>query len=356
MPDPPFRVPFHSQAKLTRAKSQFEKLKAQSAEHKERAASLKAEIASLKELQQQQHQQQPAAPDAEDAEDTVAADLRQELVEARVAYSQVSSQMEALLTENEALRARLAEAEEAEALRSDLERLVAELREEAHAALERAADAERRLALSERRVEDGDAALAEARAAREDLLWRLGDTEEARGRLQLALQQARDDATAAAEAAAQTRRSEAEALATSESIASSSSAERVAAAEGRAAEAEGKVAALKEKLGLAKQKFLKMQVKGARPYRWAYKGAHAASTRDDGTVRHQILNDSTSLCALRPPSAPSDPVLPLSRRLRSAKTSSPSCRAAWRSGRPSPRGSRAPWTSGSSVQSRSRCG
>ena len=204
MPDPPSHVPFHSQAKLTRAKSQFEKLKAQSAEHKERAASLKAEIASLKELQQQQQQQQP---DAEDAEDTVAADLRQKLVEARVAYSQVSSQMEALLTENEALRARLAEAEEAEALRSDLERLVAELREEARAALERAADAERRLALSERRVEDGDAALAEARAAREDLLGRLGDTEEARGRLQLALQQARDDATAAEEAAAQARRS-----------------------------------------------------------------------------------------------------------------------------------------------------
>ena len=263
---------------MTRAKSQFDKLKATSAEHKERATALKAEAASLKELNDQLQQQVAdaalAAPDV-----GVTDALEQQLTEARMAYSHASSQLEALTLENEVLLSSLAEAAEARNRettewtdrQTNLERLVSEIREEARLVLERAGQAEQRVASLEQQTEDRRAELADLSAAREDLLQRLKDTEGERDCLQASLSQAQVDTEtlkqalerAQEEMAEQSRRLEAEAerRSTSEAAtASSLMAEATSAAEGRATEAEAKVAALKEKLGLAKQKFLKMQV------------------------------------------------------------------------------------------------
>ena len=79
-----------AQSKLTRAKSQFDKLKATSADQKEKIASLKSEVASL---QTQLAASGGAAAEAAKevlefpSEDREA--LQQELAEARMAYSQV---------------------------------------------------------------------------------------------------------------------------------------------------------------------------------------------------------------------------------------------------------------------------
>ena len=263
---------------MTRAKSQFDKLKATSAEHKERATALKAEVASLKDLNEQLQQQVAdaalAAPDA-----GVTDALEQQLTEARLAYSHASGQLEALTLENEVLRSSLAEAAEARSRettewtdrQANLERLISEIREEARLVLERAGQAEQRVGLLEQQTEDCQAELVGLSASRDDLLKRLKDTEGERDCLQASLSQAQEDAEALRqraqeEMAEQARHLEAEAERRSTfeaATAASLMAEAMSAAEGRATEAEAKVAALKEKLGLAKQKFLKMQVDNA---------------------------------------------------------------------------------------------
>ena len=295
-----------------RAKSQFDKLKATFAESK-------TEVAALKALNEQLIQQQASLSQATEAAGRESgAALEQELAEARVAYSHVSGQLEALTLEYEAMRQqqeqqqqeRVAEGAEANGRIQDMEQLLADARSQVDALMEVGEQRDQELAVAQQQltslsVAHDEVAAAkrnlaqqlaylsvahdEATAAKEALTQQLGDIQGAYDLVQVTLRQLQEESSSAlmqaqAEAAERRGRLEVELLESSEALmrtqaeaaerlgqlegqlaaamasASSGAEERVLEAEGRAAEAEARATALKDKLGLAKQKFLKIQV------------------------------------------------------------------------------------------------
>ena len=274
-----------------RAKSQFDKLKATFAESK-------AEVAAMKALNEQLTQQQASLSQAAEAAGRESgAALEQELAEARVAYSHVSGQLEALTLEFEAMRQqqeqqqqeRGAEGAEANGRMREMEQLLADSRRQVDALMEVGEQRDRELAVAQQQLASLSAAHDEVATAKGALTQQLGDIQGAYDLLQVTLQQLQQESAEAlmraqAEAAelrvqlevelqessGALMRVQAEAverlgqleaqLAAAAASASSGAEERVLEAEARAAEAEARVTALKDKLGLAKQKFLKVQV------------------------------------------------------------------------------------------------
>ncbi len=237
-------------------------MKATSAEHKDKATGLKAELASLQEQNAELKRQLNEAladgsvkqlSSAQAAE--LAAVQEQELAEARVAYSQVSGQLERLTAEYDALlvqnEARLKDEVEAQARQTEKQLLLdeavregQELRSRLLVLEARHEEVAARLVASERCRDEAELRLADvdgALAAREDEVAALRERLEAQGR---ELEEARREAEAGRIMAGDGAR-EAE--------------ERAREAEERVREAEAKAAALKEKLGVGKGKYLKLQ-------------------------------------------------------------------------------------------------
>ena len=249
-----------------RAKSQFDKLKATFAESK-------AEVAAMKALNEQLTQQQASLSQAAEAAGRESgAALEQELAEARVAYSHVSGQLEALTLEFEAMRQqqeqqqqeRGAEGAEANGRMREMEQLLADSRRQVDALMEVGEQRDRELAVAQQQLASLSAAHDEVAAAKGALTQQLGDIQGAYDLVQVTLRQLQEESAEAlmraqAEAAERLGQLEAQ-LAAAAASASSGAEERVLEAEARAAEAEARVTALKDKLGLAKQKFLKVQV------------------------------------------------------------------------------------------------
>lgn len=256
-----------------RAKTQFDKLKATSAESKDKVVALKSEVVALTALNEQLTQQQASLSQAaEDSGSEGRAALEQELAEARVAYSHVSGQLEALTLEYEALQQRQeqlqqergAEGAEANSRVGELEQLLADARGQASALMGLGHQQDHELALVQQQLATLSAAHDEAGAAKEELEQQLGDVQGAFDLLQMTLRQLQVESSGALvraheEAAERVRQLQAELAAAVASV-SSGAEERVAEADGRAVEAEARATALKDKLGLAKQKFMKLQV------------------------------------------------------------------------------------------------
>ena len=249
-----------------RAKSQFDKLKATFAESK-------AEVAAMKALNEQLTQQQASLSQAAEAAGRESgAALEQELAEARVAYSHVSGQLEALTLEFEAMQQqqeqqqqeRGAEGAEANGRMREMEQLLADSRRQVDALMEVGEQRDRELAVAQQQLASLSAAHDEVTAAKGALTQQLGDIQGAYDLVQVTLRQLQEESSEAlmraqAEAAERVGQLEAQ-LAAAAASASSGAEERVLEVEGRAAEAEARATALKDKLGLAKQKFLKVQV------------------------------------------------------------------------------------------------
>ncbi|GAX72912.1 hypothetical protein CEUSTIGMA_g367.t1 [Chlamydomonas eustigma] len=294
------------QAKLVRAKTQFDKLRVTCAENKEKAAKYKAEAAELKEANEQLQQQLQGKSLDQDSQIDINS-LQQELMEARAAYSLISGQLESLIQENAVLTQQTRNREEhwqreaeqwaldlknAESAAEDLRAAEAALLMEVQSWKEKLLEAESgfQATLYNQKVTLEGEKVAEVKVARvevdrlktlmheiqeekeEELQALRREAEEQLQALLQPLEITRNEAVHIAqslEQALEVQSSKAKELqiktlsleteVSSLNVAKQEADKKVKEAEDRAIEAEARVAGMKEKLGLAKQKFLKMQ-------------------------------------------------------------------------------------------------